>query len=268
MALLTLMTDFGYSSPYVAQIHAAVLSRSSDIRIVDISHEVPPQNILWGACVLEDCVPWFPPGTVHLAVVDPGVGTSRSIIAGRLGDGFVILPDNGLVSFAAKRFGLRDVIRVAQTKELHRNVSSTFHGRDLMAPVAVAICSGRSLFDFGPPVFDWIQLPDYSAEQSAQGWTARIIMIDRFGNLITNLSRQDLAQSDRICRIECQGCVSETIVETYGEAEPGSVIGLFGSSGRFEIAVVNGNAAQRLGVDVGMRVEITKQATREGSEPH
>ncbi len=249
--LLTLLTDFGISSLYVAQLHGVIYSRQRDMKVIDISHSVPPQNIHWGACVLADCLPWFPKNTVHLAVVDPGVGTSRPVIAARFEWGTVIAPDNGLITLAAEKFSLLEIVQLRIIPGLHGNITPTFHARDFMAPLAVAICQGMSLAEAGSPTDDWVRLYGIAPTVTNDSIRAQVIMIDGFGNLITNVTHQHLSALAHVKSVRCGSQIITRMVTTYGEASPGELVGLFGSSDRFELAVVNGNAAQRLGACVG-----------------
>ncbi len=249
--VITLLTDFGVSSPYVAQMRGVLLSRGVNLPIIDLTHAIPPQDIRAAALVLDDCLPWFPERSIHLAVVDPGVGTSRRIIAMQIGEHTVLAPDNGLVSWAAEHYGYRHVFAVDNPSYWHPNVSRTFHGRDIFAPVAAAIAQGTPLSSIGTQIDHWQRLDacqidaDSRSISEATCITAQIIYADSFGNLITNVSRS-LINNRTITSIECGNNRISRFVETYGDASAGSLVSLYGSSNRLEIAIVNGNAAQHL----------------------
>lgn len=251
-AAITLTTDFGVSSAYVAQMKGVLLQRAPGAPLVDVTHAVPPQDILAGALVLEDALRWFPPGSVHVGVVDPGVGTRRRIIAGRLGDGFFVGPDNGLFSLAGAALGFRELVVVERSEYWLSEVSATFHGRDVMAPVAAALYGGTALHQLGTGAIDWVRLQIDPPEQRDGVMTGQVLIADSFGNLITNLRSADV-QSARRARVAGHDV---RIVRTYGDAHAGDAIALIGSSGRLEIAIANGNAAERFGHRYGLLVTV------------
>lgn len=235
--LVTLTTDFGESSPYVAQMKGVLLRKLPFARLVDITHAVPPQHVLAGAVLLHEATAWFPPEAIHIGVVDPGVGTERPVIAARTSRGYVVGPDNGL-------FGLLDlhnVVRLDRREFWNADVSFTFHGRDIMAPVAAALGSGVPLDDLGTRTNEWQQMRLPTPRISQSEISGEILFADSFGNLMTNIREADLGAppaevsfADRVFRF----------VQTYGQAEPGHPVALIGSSGRLELAIVNGSAAK------------------------
>ena len=257
MALITLLTDFGVSSPYVAQMKGVLASRCPNARIIDLTHSIPPQNVTAGAIVLADSVPWFPRGTVAIAVVDPGVGTERRILAAQIGQWHVVLPDNGLISDLTSHHDVRSVVALDRSEFWLSPVSSTFHGRDIMSPVAAAITQGVPIEELGEPVDNWVQLRIPVPELSGRRLSGEVIFVDSFGNLITNISVEQVSESDRI---SIEDYVVPGLVQAYGEHRAGELIALVGSSGRLEFAVVDGNAQEKLGLTAGARVRVEHAA--------
>ena len=209
--------------------------------LVDISHAVPAQNVLAAAILLADTLQWFPDHAVHIGVVDPGVGTGRRLLAGRYRGGWFVGPDNGLFSLCE----IRDVVALENPEFWAPQVSHTFHGRDIMAPVAAAIVAGVPLRRLGPQVEDWVtvRLPVPVARD--RQLLGQVIHVDSFGNLITNLVASQIGPDSQVKL----GSQTVPLVRCYGEAGSGDIVALIGSGGRLEIAVVNGNAARRLGRD-------------------
>ncbi|HEY2412975.1 MAG TPA: SAM-dependent chlorinase/fluorinase [Pirellulaceae bacterium] len=257
-SIITLTTDFGVSSPYVAQMKGVILSICRDADLVDISHAIAPQNIREGAIVLADVTPQFPAGSIHVAVIDPGVGTARRIVYAEIGDQRYIAPDNGLLSLLAARQPPREAFVVENTDFWLPNHSQTFHGRDIMAPVAAHLSSGlqpRRLGKLAGPLLslDW---PEPAI--SSHGIAGEILYIDSFGNLVTNISRDNVARIGEPSSlvVDCSGQRIRGIVSTYGAALAGEIIALFDSQGRLEVAKVGGSAAQELHIAVGERAHV------------
>lgn len=193
MSAVTLITDFGWNDHYVAAVKGVVLSIAPNATIVDVTHGVERHNILQASFVLRETVAWYPAGTVHLGVVDPGVGTDRRIIAARYGRHMVIVPDNGLVTLLHRQMSV-DEVRVVQNPRLAMpSVSATFHGRDLMGPAAGHLAAGGAFSELGPPTdhLEVLQIADpvWNSNSSVKG---QIIYIDAFGNLISNISQEDV----------------------------------------------------------------------------
>jgi S-adenosyl-L-methionine hydrolase (adenosine-forming) len=258
MPIITLTTDFGTGSPYVAAMKGVILSINPAAMIVDISHAVGAQDITRGALVLEDTTPWFPADTIHVAVVDPGVGTQRAILYARIGPQQYLAPDNGLLGRLMVRTRPSLVLRLTEREHWLAEVSHTFHGRDIMAPVAARLSLGLDPRRLGPPAgqLDQLELPQPKVvDQRIRG---EVLSIDSFGNLITNISHDLLAGKPNDSRA-CVVCgIYETfgIYHTYGEQAPGMLVALIGSSGRLELAIVGDNAAARLGVSIGTPVVV------------
>ncbi|PSQ78003.1 MAG: hypothetical protein BRD44_00115 [Bacteroidetes bacterium QS_7_67_15] len=259
---LTLTTDFGTQDAYVAAMKGVILQRCPEARLVDVTHEIAPQDVMEAAFVLRQAVPFFPPETVHLVVVDPGVGTERRPVALRAGDRFFVGPDNGLFSLvlgddapdAAVALDAPDCWRTPDP-------STTFHGRDIFAPAAAHLAAGRSLADLGSPVdalepLRWA-LP-ITDEQGIQGWT---VHVDRFGNCITNipLALFEKHRDGRAFKCYAGSTILNGLAATYGAVAEGEPLLLFGSSGFLEVAVSNGNAAKLLGIQQGDSIDIVFQ---------
>ena len=257
--LITLTTDFGEGSPYVAQMKAVILTIHPQATLIDITHSISPQDIRYGALVLDDVAPRFPAATMHVCVVDPGVGTGRKIVYAGIGDQQFIAPDNGLLSLVARRFPTSDVIAVESRRYWREPVSSTFHGRDILAPVAAHVSRGVAPGQLGPRHSDLVQLSWPAVWSSARSLTGAVLAVDHFGNLVTNITRA-MISPELPCqdvRVACGGHACDALVQTYGDATPGQLVALFGSADRLEIAVTNGSAAQRLGVEANTPVRVS-----------
>jgi S-adenosylmethionine hydrolase len=258
MPIITLTTDFGTDSPYVAAMKGVILSINPAVTIIDITHAVPAQDITQGAVVLEDITPWFPKETIHVAVVDPGVGTERSIVYARIGSQQYIAPDNGLLSRLAARTEPSMILRLSEPKYWLAEVSAMFHGRDIMAPAAAHLSLGVSPPSLGQAAGQLKQLDMHRPHMTDTKILGEVMSIDSFGNLITNISADLLAgkpSDDRMCVI-CGPHKTRGIYRTYGEQPQGTLVALIGSAGRLELAIVGGNASQRLGVAVGASVVV------------
>ncbi len=259
MTIITLLTDFGLQDAYVGVMKGVIWGIAPDVQIVDLTHDLPPQDVFQGALTLWRAVPYFPPGTVHLAVVDPGVGTSRRPLAARMGDHFFVGPDNGLCSFALEQVeaqgGQAQFVCLDQRQYWLPQVSRSFHGRDIFAPVAAYLARGVRLEALGSPVSDPTRLALPQPQRNATGWRAQIIHVDRFGNLATNL-RQEQLSPGAVVTIRLKGAEIRGLVQAYGDQRTGELVGMFDSSGFLAIAMVNGNAARQLQARVGDPVEV------------
>ena len=261
-SVITLTTDFGVDSPYVAQMKGVILSLNPNARIVDVCHGIAPQDIRGGAIVLADVCFRFPAQTIHVAVVDPGVGTERRIVFARIGDQCFVAPDNGLLTLVAKRAPVVELISVSKQAAGIRTVSPTFHGRDVMAPVAAALSTGANPQDFGDPLQSLVMLPIPSPKIEADRIVGQVIQIDSFGNLITNIHSEDLEivnwNAEMTAKLESAavhfGSTKAHFVRTYACRAAGELIALIGSSGRLELAIVNGSAASALAAKVDDQV--------------
>jgi S-adenosylmethionine hydrolase len=244
--LITLTTDFGINDNYVGIIKGIILHLNPKARIIDISHSVPPFDIGAGRYLLETSYRDFPSGTIHLAIIDPGVGTKRKAILLETPEFFFIGPDNGLLSFLPGK-QIRRVFSVSSEKYFLREISSTFHGRDIFAPVAAYLSMGVSPAEFGPEMRS-INRPRYRRYEKVGGrWTGRIIYIDRFGNLVTSFKGEDLP--DRAFHIYIGDRDIGGLRRTFGSVRHGNAVGYINSFGYLEIAVNRGSAAELFGFD-------------------
>ena len=258
MSIITLTTDFGLGSPYVAAMKGVILSVNPAAVVVDLSHDIPPQNIRQAALVLEEVTPYYPAGTIHVVVVDPGVGTERALIYARFGGQHYLAPDNGVLSRLARQQQPEEVRRLENQQLWRHPVSNTFHGRDILAPVAGHLSLGIGPAELGPPaqlsvLLDWPQariLPDRIVGVVEE--------IDSFGNLITNIRAEALAgrPTDRRAVVVCGIYETYGIYSAYAQQPEDSLVALISSSGRLELALVGSNAARRLGITVGTPVTV------------
>ncbi len=262
--LLTLTTDFGTEGTYVASVKGTILTLSPGATIIDVTHRIAPQNIMEGAFVLGTIVHTFPKGTVHLAVVDPGVGTDRRILAVEaLGQWFVV-PDNGLLSCVLADATPARIRQVSNPAIRRERVSSTFHGRDIMAPAAAFLLNGGNPEELGPELSKAIVLSNFlpRAVDSKGEISGEVVFRDAFGNLITNIPEEAIEgwiENPSLWAIEIGGRRIDGVSRTYGDRSIGELIALIGSEGWLEIAVVNGDAARTLSVAQGTSVWVRRK---------
>jgi S-adenosyl-L-methionine hydrolase (adenosine-forming) len=259
LRILTLTTDFGIGGSYVAALKGVLLDLAPETQLVDVTHTISPQNILEGGFVLAGLVDVFPKGTVHLAVVDPGVGTDRRLIAVSVAAQWFVLPDNGLITGVTRARTPDGVWEIANPALRREVVSATFHGRDILAPAAAHLIRGGAPEELGPPRTRFITLRNFEPTPDDQGFVGEVIFRDTFGNLITNINADRLADRphDRWV-IEIAGERIEGILHTYGERPSGTLVALVGSSGWVEVAVVNGDAARQLTAGAGTTVRFRR----------
>jgi S-adenosylmethionine hydrolase len=252
MAVIALLTDFGTRDYYVGAMKGVILSVAPSAVIVDITHEVPPQDIREAAYTLRACYRDFPAGTVFVAVVDPGVGSGRQALAVESGGYYFLAPDNGLLNFV-----LDDarIFELTNKRFFRGPVSNTFHGRDIFAPVAVHLSLGVKIEKLGPPVSDPVRLVEGKPAISENGIEGEIIHIDRFGNIVTNILGADLPTA---YRVELGGAVIEDHRRFYAEAGKDEVFSIIGSVGFLEISVRDSSARDTLQVRIGQRVYVTR----------
>jgi S-adenosylmethionine hydrolase len=256
--IVALLTDFGTRDHYVGAMKGVVLSVCPEATLVDITHDVAAHDVLGGALELAAAFRFFPPGTVFLAVVDPGVGSSRRGIAAEAGGYRFVGPDNGLLALAWRECGSLHVVELGERKYARPAISATFEGRDRFAPAAGWLARGTDLRAFGPPVPDPVrlELPQPSVvEGRLEG---EVLRLDRFGNLITNIDRRtfdSFARGEVV--IEIAGHHLEAVVSTYSDVEAAALCALIGSTGYLEVAVNGGSAAAALAATRGMPVAVT-----------
>jgi S-adenosylmethionine hydrolase len=246
--IVTLTSDFGLRDAYVAAMKAAILRQTLGAVLIDVTHQVPAQDVVAGSFVLERAVDAFAPGTVHLAVVDPGVGGRRRILVVRIGGQYVVCPDNGLITWAWRRRGKG---RAFELTWRPRSSSRTFHGRDIMAPAAGMLAAGRPVHEIAVPIHNPILLNIRPARSAAR--VGQIIYIDHFGNATTNIPREAVRAG---ATFEAGGRKLGPLQKTYGQVRRGEALALVGSAELIEIAVREKSAAQVLSLRVGDRVRI------------
>ncbi len=260
MPVIALMTDFGSRDHYVAAMKGIILQINPKVTLVDITHEIASQDVFHGAFVLRQAVPCFPPETIFVGVVDPTVGTPRRVLAARYNSRTVIAPDNGLLTLLHRDADLQEIRIVENRRFFASSLSSTFHGRDIFAPVAAHISRGVSLDHLGP-VADHIEILDLARPRLNDDGTldGEVMLIDHFGNLITNISMVDVSAA-RTPRHHLEVSVGPhhvgPIRTTYDDVANGQPVALIGSTRMLEIAVNRGNAAQILGVTRGDAVSL------------
>lgn len=257
-ALIALTTDFGASSQYVGAMKGVILGINPRAVIVDVTHSIAGQNVAEGAWILDDVVDAFPDGTIHVAVVDPGVGTQRKAIYARIGTQHFLAPDNGLLSRLAVRRPVLTIRELAEPSLWRPVVSHTFHGRDIFAPVAARLSLGLDPARLGPPLERMVELvwPEVVVVPGKIQGSVR--SVDSLGNLITDISADTLrdAPRDESVQIECDEHETVGIYETYGDQPPMTLMALIGSSGFLELAIVGDSASMMLGIKPGTKVTV------------
>ncbi|MEZ6045875.1 MAG: SAM-dependent chlorinase/fluorinase [Planctomycetaceae bacterium] len=252
--LITLTTDFGTADSYVAQMKGILLGIQPQARLVDVTHEIPPQDVLRAALMLPELIEAFPKGTYHLIVVDPGVGTSRKILAAEINDQRFIAPDNGLLDPLLKRYPKSTLYELTNSKYWRESVCSTFHGRDIMAPAIANWSRGVSLQDLGSELNSIVELDLPQPQVTDSQVIGTILYVDHFGNLVSNIRREHLKSfekrtADPLIRLERDGSlrfIDSGISQTYADPLPGHGLILWGSSGYLEVALHGGDAARKM----------------------
>lgn len=254
--LITLLSDFGLKDPYVAEMKAVILSICPEACIVDISHEIEKFNIRMGAFALASAASYFPNGVIHVAVVDPGVGTKRRPILVETQHAFYIGPDNGLLMLTAQRDGIRSAYHIVNKRYMLPHVSQTFHGRDVFTPAAAHLANGCTPSDFGPEIHDYV-IPEFAKPRLTKGeLSGEVLHIDDFGNIITNISKEDLGKT-RIregakLRIKLKGkSMTLRLHSTYGDAATKAPLALIDSQNFFEIAINQDSASEKFKTKAG-----------------
>ncbi|MDD5093948.1 MAG: SAM-dependent chlorinase/fluorinase [Dehalococcoidia bacterium] len=249
--IITLISDFGTRDAYVGAMKGVILGINPAARVIDITHEIEPQNISQAAYILNSVHHYFPEGTVHLVVVDPSVGSDRRAIILRTDKALFVAPDNGVLSYVSG-----DMIEAAVITNSHfwlKPVSATFHGRDIFAPVAAHLSLGNPLYDFGAGTSSLVVLPSLQPKIEGDGTIiGKVVHIDHFGNLITNMKQSDLPEA--VLQIEVKGHVIQGLSSSY--AKGSELLALIESNGFLEIALQNGNAAALLAARVGDQVRV------------
>jgi S-adenosyl-L-methionine hydrolase (adenosine-forming) len=265
--VITLTTDFGTRDHYVAAMKGVLASLCPQARVIDVTHELPPFGILAGAYAIHQAAPFFPAATIHIVVIDPGVGTSRRALLVDTGHHFFLAPDNGVLSFILRENPEAHVWELTNRRLWLDAVSSTFHGRDVFAPVAAALAAGKvKPKDTGWRCGDPVILDSLEPAEIKLGvWRGIVLSVDRFGNVITNFASEDsVAALGRGFRLEIGRHRVTAFHQTFGEAAAGELFGYPGSSGYLEIAMNQGSAAEHLGVAPGAVLTL-RQKPREGT---
>ena len=244
MSIITLLTDFGTADSYVAEMKGVLLSRAPEVTLVDVSHQVSPGDVRAGQYLLGRSWQQFPPGTVHLAVVDPGVGTPRRALAAEAAGHRFVAPDNGLLSFLPvdARF---------VSLPVPSDAAPTFHGRDVFAPAAAALAVGAPLEGLGSPITDASRSPLPTPHHDGTAVMGEVLYVDRFGTLVSNIPAREVEPG---VRIRVAGTDVGSLRRTFADVERGALVAFVGSGGTVEIAVRDGSAARLLGVGVGAEV--------------
>ncbi len=254
MSVITLTTDFGTRDWFAGTMKGVICRFAPEVPVIDLTHEVPPGDVRSGAFDLAAAVPYFPHGTIHIAVVDPGVGSARLAIALRTAHAIFIGPDNGVLSWAVREEPVEEMRQLTNREWFLEPVSRTFHGRDIFAPVAARLAAGARFEEAGDPLDDFVRLPWPALKSGTRRATGEIVHIDRFGNAITNLPAEIIPPESEVVRMRCGG-TTVCAHACYSDVAPGEPLGLAGSSGLLELAVNGGDFADHFGVGEGDRVE-------------
>jgi S-adenosyl-L-methionine hydrolase (adenosine-forming) len=248
--IITLTTDFGLSDPFVGIMKGVILGIAPDVQLVDISHEIRSYDILEAAFLIQTAYRYFPEGTLHIIVVDPGVGSARRPLAAAAHGHLFVAPDNGVLSAVFDN----EVYHITNQSLFLSSVSRTFHGRDIFAPVAAHLARGTPIDSVGPRVLDFVKRPLPRPRPQGDKLLATVLRIDKYGNIITNLRRSDLNDAD--FTINVAGLPITRLCGNFSEAEPGEFFALEGSTGFIELALNQGSAADRLKVQRGAEIEV------------
>jgi S-adenosylmethionine hydrolase len=261
MPIVTFTTDFGAHDGYVGALKGVVLSIAPQATLVDIAHGVPARDVAAGAVALAQAAPLFPPGTIHVVVVDPGVGGARADLVVAAGGGLFVGPDNGVLSLAARP--PRQIYRIAASGFRREPVSPTFHGRDVFAPAAGRLAAGAAASDAGPPLDTMVELGTPPLHRRDGVIEGEVIHVDGFGNLITSLPAELIEGAAAEATVEVEGGAGHfepKLGRTFSDVEPGALIAYVGSGGQLEIARRNGSAARKLGAERGTIVRLRNVA--------
>jgi S-adenosylmethionine hydrolase len=260
LMLITMTTDFGVSSPYVAAMKGAALQVGAQVEFVDITHGIGPQNIRQAAVVLGDVTPLFPTNTLHVVVIDPGVGTERKMIYAEISGQRYLAPDNGVLSYLARHQMPTRMLDLAEPKYWRPHISNTFHGRDILAPVAGHLAAGLDPSQLGPAHAALHMLPWNEPAIEPDEVQGEILYVDSFGNLITNISTAKLkgwaGPTGIVTHLRERKIIG--LQQTYARQPAGEIVAIADSQGRLEVAQVNGNAATTLSAQVGDVVRVRR----------
>jgi len=258
--MITLITDFGEESGYAGVMKGVILTVNPECQIIDVTHRVSPQDIEEAAFLLNNSYSYFPARTIHVVVVDPGVGSERKPILVETDNYWFVGPDNGVFSFVFLTEGIKGVWEITNKDYFLPEISSTFHGRDIFAPVAAHLSLGASAGEIGSELHKYVVLADLEPKASEGAVKGRVVYVDRFGNLISNISRDLFVRwrADKSFEITVGKRVLHRLSSSYADAGDDEIVVLFGSSGWLEISVKNGNCRKELGLHKGAEVTIRR----------
>jgi S-adenosylmethionine hydrolase len=263
VSLITLTTDFGLADSYVAVMKGVILGIDPTATIVDISHDIAPQDVGEAAYAVYASYPYFPPDTIHVVVVDPGVGGQRRAIALRVAQACFVAPDNGVLSYVLTREGMREAVSLTNSRYHRPTVSHTFHGRDIFAPVAAHLARGVPLNELGEPLTEIVTFPLPQPQVLPDGdVVGHVLHIDRFGNLILDVREGDCILSEGLV-LEVAGRRIQGLGRTFTDVPVGELVAYIGSSGHLEIALREGSAAQSLDMEIGDKILLREIEKRE-----
>jgi S-adenosylmethionine hydrolase len=257
--IITLTTDFGLKDPYAAEMKAVILGISPKAKIVDITHQIKKFNIRMGAYTLAAACPYFPKGTIHMAVIDPGVGTKRKAILIQTKNAHFVGPDNGVLALAAKSQGVKQFYKIENPKFMLKRISNTFHGRDIFAPAAAHLANGVSPPEFGREIRKIVMPKFAKTTKTKTTLTGEIIHIDGFGNIITNLREKDceLMGTKKTVKLKLKNAVLKLkLCKAYSEVKAQQPLAIIGSHNFLEISINQGNAAENFQTRVGDKVTL------------
>lgn len=260
--IVTLLTDFGLIDPYVGVMKGVILQTSPDVQIIDLSHGVRPQDVTGAAYLLASSWRYFPSGTVHCCVVDPGVGSARKVVGAAVAGHIFVAPDNGLLSLILSDHEPSALIEIENRGQFLKSVSQTFHGRDIFAPTAAVLANGVPLTELGHPLPEpvLIPLPEAVIDEASGEVRGEVIHIDHFGNLITSIRGTQMPWRPRV---QIGATQIPHLVKSYADAPADALLALIGSTGRLEISINGGNAAATLSLAIGTSVTVSGMALPE-----
>jgi S-adenosyl-L-methionine hydrolase (adenosine-forming) len=254
--IITLTTDFGVSDPFVGIMKGVILGITPNAQLVDISHDIPSYNIAEAVFVVDTIYRYFPKGTVHLVVVDPGVGSDRRPIAAAAHGQLFVAPDNGVLSAVLET----EAYHIKNDRLFLNPMSQTFHGRDIFAPVAAHLARGTEIDSVGPRIRDFVKRPLLRPRRQGRKIIGIVLRVDKFGNVITNFRRSDLGSN---FTIRIGGLPIVRLCANFSEAAPGEFVAVEGSTGYIEIALNQESAADRLNVASGAEIEVESDSTKQ-----
>jgi S-adenosyl-L-methionine hydrolase (adenosine-forming) len=253
--IITLTTDFGLSDPFVGIMKGVILAITPNAQLVDISHDVPSYDIAEATFMVESMYRYFPDGTVHIVVIDPGVGSARRPLAAAAQGHLFVAPDNGVLSTVLET----EAYHIQNDRLFLNPVSQTFHGRDIFAPVAAQLAAGTPIESVGPRIRDFVRKPLPVPRREGGKIVGSVLRIDKFGNVITNVRRSDFSPK---FTIRIAGSTVERFCATFSDADPGQLVAIEGSTGYIEIALNQGSAAERLNVSSGAEIEVESDSAK------